>query len=135
MTKLFCDLTARIEGQAITGLYRALWKVLPVIELMVSEYKRFAAHYIVLVFNNKYDEAEREKSDMKTSYILLFINNTLVKLIKYQELLSHSPAYAPAVTINLSFYWEWMKKKSPHLLKSFQVEVLRLWKKDYTSNV
>lgn len=52
LTKLFRDFTARMEGRVTTGLYGALWEVLPVIELMVSEYKRFAAHYIVLVLNN-----------------------------------------------------------------------------------
>lgn len=72
-----------MESQATIGLYRVLWEVLLAIELMVSEYKRFAAYYTALVLNNQYDEAEREESDMETSYILLYINNALAKLMKY----------------------------------------------------
>lgn len=135
LTKPLRDFTARMEGRATTGLYGALWEVLPAIELMVSEYKRFAAHYTALVLNNQYGEAEGEESDMETSYILLCINNALAKLMKYQELLPHSPAYAAAVAMNPTLRWEWMKNKTPHLLESSQAAVLRLWEKDYSSKV
>ena len=71
------------------------------IELIVLEYKRFITHYIALVLNNQYGKAGKKKSDLKTSYILLYINNALTKLIKYQELLSHFPVYATAIAMNL----------------------------------
>lgn len=80
--------------------------MLPAIELMVSEYKRFATHYTALVLNNQYGEAKGEESDIETSYILLCINNALAKLMKYQELLPHSLAYATAVAMNPTFCWE-----------------------------
>lgn len=80
--------------------------MLPAIELMVSEYKRFATHYTALVLNNQYNEAEGEESDIETSYTLLYINNVLAKLMKYQELLPHSLVYAVAVVMNPTFCWE-----------------------------
>lgn len=41
---------------------------------------------------------------MKINYILLFINNDLAKLIKYQDILYYSPTYADIIAINLIFY-------------------------------
>lgn len=72
---------------------------------------------------------------METNYILLCTNNALAKLIKYQELLRHSPAFAAAVAMNPTLRWQWMKSKAPHLLESSQAAVLRLWERDYNSKV
>ena len=102
---------------------------------MVSEYKRFATQYSALALHNQYSEVEGEASDMESNYILLCINNALAKLMKYQELLPHSPAYAAAVVMNPTLCWQWMKSKAPHLLESSQTAVLRLWEKDYNSKV
>lgn len=131
MTKPFRDFTARMEGRAITRLYGALWEVLSAIELMVSEYKRFAAQYSALALHNQYSEVNREDFHMESNYILLCINNALAKLMKYQELLPHSPAYAAAVAMNPTLCWQWMKSKAPHLLENSQAAILRLWEKDY----
>lgn len=76
------------------------------IELIVSEYKRFAACYIALVLNNQYGEAEEKKSNIESSYILLGLNNAPAKLMKYQEILLYSPTYADTVAINPTFCWE-----------------------------
>lgn len=38
--------------------------------------------------------------DIKYSHILLYINNALYKLIKYQKLLLQSSAYTSAITIS-----------------------------------
>lgn len=107
LTKLFGDFIARMKDCTINGLYRALWKVFLAIKLMVMEYyKRFAAQYTALVIYNQYDEVKKRYSHKKTNFILVCINNTLTKLIKYQEFLSQSLAYNAAVTMNLIFYWQ-----------------------------
>lgn len=132
LTKLFRDFIARMEGRATTGSYGALWEVLPAIELMVTEYRRFAAQYTALAIHNQYGEVEEGDSDKETNFILVCINNALAKLMKYQELLSQSPAYATAVAMNPTLRWQWMKSKAPHLLEDFQAAVLRLWERDYS---
>lgn len=105
LTKPFRDFTARMEGHALTGSYGALWKVLPAIELLVTEYKKYDSHYTALVLNNRVLEAKREEPDMEYSYILLCVKNALNKLMKYQELLPQLPVYAAAITINPTFHW------------------------------
>lgn len=105
LTRPFRDFNARMKGHATTSLYGALWKVLPAIELLVSEYKRFAKQYTALALSNEGSEVEGENSDMEYSHILLCINNALHKLIKYQGLLPHSPAYAAAIAMNLTLRW------------------------------
>ncbi len=132
LTKPFHDFTACIEGRAITGTYGALWEVLPAIYKIVEEYERHATHYMALALSNQYME---DASNIEVNYILIFINNTLGKLYKYQELLPQSPAYAVAITMNPTFYWRWMKKKALHLLEYSQTNVLKLWEKDYNSKV
>lgn len=96
LTKLFCQFTACMEGGATNGSYGALWEVLPAIELLVSEYKDFAARYTAFALSQ---EGEVD-FDMEYSHILLCISNALNKLIKYQELLPQSPAYAALVAMN-----------------------------------
>lgn len=107
LTKLFRDFIARIEDCTITGSYRALWKVFLAIKLMVMEYyKRFAIQYTALVIYNQYDEVKERYSDKKTNFILVCINNTLTKLIKYQKFFSQSLTYDAAIAMNLIFYWQ-----------------------------
>lgn len=96
-----------MKDYTTTGSYGALWKVFLAIKLMVIEYyKRFATQYTALVIYNQYDEVKERYSNKKTNFILVYINNTLTKLIKYQEFLSQSLAYNAAVAINLIFYWQ-----------------------------
>lgn len=135
LTKLFRDFIARMEGRATTGSYGALWEVLPAIELMVTEYRRFAAQYTALAIHNQYGAVEEGDSDKETNFILVCNNNALAKLMKYQELLSQSPAYAAAVAMNPTLRWQWMKSKAPHLLEDFQAAVLRLWERDYSLHI
>lgn len=135
LTRPFQDFTACIEGHATTGLYKALWEVLPAIELLVSEYKRFAKQYTTLALSNEGSEVEKENSDMEYSHILLCINNVLHKLIKYQGLLPHFLAYAAAVAMNPILRWHWMKSKAPHLFESLKAAVLNLLEGDYNSKV
>lgn len=135
LTKLFRNFIVWIKSLTITGLYGALWEVLLAIELMVSEYKKFATQYLALALHNQYGEIEGEDSDMESNYILLCINNAFAKLMKYQEFLSHFPAYTTAVVMNPTLCWQWMKSKVPHLLESSQTTVFRLWEKDYNSKV
>lgn len=78
LTKLFRDFTACIVGRATTGSCGAQWEVLLAIKLVVTEYKRFATQYTALAIHNYYGEVEEGNSDMKTNFILLFINNALV---------------------------------------------------------
>lgn len=61
-----------MEGHATTGSYGVPWEVLPAIELLVSEYKKYESHYSALVLNNKSSEVEgdADESDMECSYIL-----------------------------------------------------------------
>lgn len=135
LTKPFRNFTARMEGRAITASYGALWKVLPAIELLVSEYKNFAARYTALALSNQEAEAAGLDFDMEYSHLLPCINNALNKLIKYHELLPHSPAYAASVAMNPTLRWQWMKSKAPHVLESSQAVVLSLWERDYNSKV
>lgn len=95
-----------MEGHAIIGSYGALWEVLPAIELLVSEYKKYGSHYTALVLNNRVSEAEGEKPDMEFSYILLCVKNALSKLMKYQGVLPQSPVYAAAITMNPTLCWQ-----------------------------
>lgn len=117
LTKPFRDFTARMEGHATTDSCRALWEIMPAIELLVLEYKRFFEQYTALALSVEGSEVENSP-DMEYSYILLCINNALHKLIKYQKLLSQSPAYAAAVAMNPTLRWHWMKSKTPHLLEA-----------------
>lgn len=133
LTKPFRDFTARMEGRAKVGSYRALWKVLPAIHKLVEEYERHSTHYTALALSNQYTEGE--DGDMEVNYILISINNALGKLHKYQELLPQSPAYAAVIAMNPTLHWRWMKKKAPHLLGSSKADVLRLWERDYNSKV
>lgn len=100
LIEAFCHFTAWMEGHATTGSYDTLWEVLPALELLVSEYKRFAAHYSAGIVNSQHYEVEGEEPDMKYNYILLSVNNALSKLEKYQKLLPQSPAYAASITMN-----------------------------------
>ena len=68
-----------MEDGATNGSYGTLWEVLPAIELLVSEYKDFAARYTALALSQ---EGEVD-FDMEYSHILLCISNALNKLIKY----------------------------------------------------
>lgn len=129
LTKPFRDFTARMEGHATNGLYGALWEVMPAIELLVSEYKRFSEQYTALALS--VEGSEIENPDMEYSHILLCINNALHKLMKYQKLLPQSPAYAAAVAMNSTLRWHWMKSKTPHLLESLKAAMLNLWERDY----
>ncbi len=104
LIKLFRDFTTWIKGCAKTRLYGALWKVLLVIYKLVEKYKRHSAYYTTLAFSNQY--IEREDRDIAVNYILISINNALGKLHKYQELLSQSPIYLAAITINPTHYWQ-----------------------------
>lgn len=88
LTNLFQDFTIRIKSHILTGFYRVFWKVLPAIKLLVVEYKKYDLYYTTPVLNNKILEIKREEPDIKYSYILLFVKNTLSKLIKYHEFLS-----------------------------------------------
>lgn len=72
-----------MKGYALTGSYGILWKVLPAIKLLVAEYKKYNLHYIALILSNRVLEAKEKESDMEYSYILLFVKNTLSKLMKY----------------------------------------------------
>ena len=67
---------------------------------MVSEYKRFATQYLALALHNQYGEVEGEVSNMKSNYILLYINNVLTKLMKYQEFVTHFLVYIAVVIMN-----------------------------------
>lgn len=129
LTKPFRDFTARMEGHATNGLYGALWEVMPAIELLVSEHKRFSEQYTALALS--VEGSENENPDMEYSHILLCINNALHKLMKYQKLLPQSPAYAAAVAMNSTLRWHWMKSKTPHLLESLKAAMLNLWERDY----
>lgn len=82
-----------MKGHATTGSYGALWEVLPAIELLVSDYMKYASHYTALFLNNQYSDAEGRGSGMGYNYILLCVNSTLSKLMKYQDLLTQSPGY------------------------------------------
>lgn len=50
---------------------------------MMTEYKRFVAQYIILAIYNQYKTLEEASFDIKTNFILLYINNTLAELMKY----------------------------------------------------
>ena len=131
LTKPFREFIARMEGRATKGSYGALWEVLPAIELLVSEYKDFAARYTALALSQ---EGEVD-SEMEYSHILLCISNALNKLMKYQELLPQSPVYAASVAMNPTLRWQWKKSKAPHLLERSQAAVISLWEGDYNSKV
>lgn len=83
LTKPFQDFTTRMESHALTGSYGVLWEVLPAIELLVAEYKKYNLHYTTLILNNKVSKAKREEPDIEYNYILLFVKNALSKLMKY----------------------------------------------------
>lgn len=83
LTKPFRDFTARMKGRAITGSYGALWEVLPAIELMVSECKKFAAQYSALALHNLYREVEGER------FLLLQRQCQAPKLVGYVRGVGH----------------------------------------------
>lgn len=72
--------------------------------LIVLEYKKFVFHYVALVLSNQYSKTKEKELDIENNYSLLYINNTLGKLIKYQELILILPIYATFIAINLTFY-------------------------------
>lgn len=43
--------------------------------------------------------------------------------------------YATAIAINLTFYWQLIKKKTLHLLENASVAILDLWKRNYNSKI
>lgn len=94
-----------MKSHAITGICKALWKIVLAIKLLLLEYKKFISYCIAFILSNSYLEAEREKSDEKYNYISLYFNNILGKLIKYQELLLELPAYIAFIATNLTFCW------------------------------
>lgn len=53
--------------------------------------------------------------------------------MKYQKLLSQSPAYAAAFVINLTFRYHLIKSKIPHLIKNSKAIVFDFWERDYNS--
>lgn len=89
----------------------------------------------MLILSNRVLEVKKKELDMEYSYMLLFVKNTLSKLMKYQEFLPQSSVYATAIIMNPIFCWKWMKKKTSYLFKNAQVTVLDLWKYDYNSKV
>ncbi len=118
LTKPFRDFTARMEGHATNGLYGALWEVMPAIELLVSEYKRFSEQYTALALS--VEGSEIENPDMEYSHILLCINNALHKLMKYQKLLPQPPAYAAAVAMNFYSQMALDEKQNPPLARKLK---------------
>lgn len=47
--------------------------------------KKFTILYMALTIHNLYKKIEREKFDIKTNFIMLYFNNILTKLMKYQK--------------------------------------------------
>lgn len=52
LTKPFYKYTACMKDHTITDLYKALWEILPAIELLVLEYKSFAACYTIFALSS-----------------------------------------------------------------------------------
>lgn len=53
--------------------------------------------------------------------------------MKYQKLLSQSPAYAAAFAMNPTFRYHLIKSKIPYLVKNSKAIVFDLWERDYNS--
>lgn len=88
-----------MEDYATNSLYGALWEILSTIKFFVLEYKDLITCYTTFTLSQK----EKVDSDIEYSYIFSYIKNALSKLIKYQKLSSHLPAYITFVTINPTF--------------------------------
>lgn len=59
---------------------------------------------MALAIYNQYKKIKKEKSNIKTNFILLYNDNVLAILIKYQKLFSYFSIYTTATVINLIPY-------------------------------
>lgn len=80
LTKFFYKFITYIEGYTTISTYGVLKEVLPAVQLLVLEYQTFTLCYTTLALNSN---QKNEVANIKYTCILLYINNTLNKLMKY----------------------------------------------------
>ncbi len=83
--KAFLHIHYLLKGYATTNTYKALYKILLTIELIVLKYKNFTACYTAFALSSN---QKGKLVDMEYTHIQLYINNNFNKLIKYQEFLT-----------------------------------------------
>src|SRR5947209_10762903 len=84
LLKPFWKMTLRLQGQATSGKYGAIWEVLPAMELLI----------------NHLEAASKVYTHRKFKHLHTCINNTWVKLCEYYQLLNASSVYAASLVLN-----------------------------------
>jgi len=84
LLKPFWKLTLRLQGSNCTGKYRAIWEVLPAMEVLINHLEAASKIYTL----------------QKAKHLHVCINNAWIKLCDYYRLLDTSPVYAASLALN-----------------------------------
>jgi len=82
----FWLLTIKLQGNAPGGSYGSIWEILPAMEVLI----------------NHFENASKTYTLRNTKFINSCINNALLKLQQYYQLLDDSPIYAASLVLNPS---------------------------------
>ena len=123
LLKPFWKLTLRLQGQASNCKYGAIWEVLPAMEFLINHLEASSKIY----------------THRKAKHIHICINNALMKLCEYYQLLNTSPIYATSVVLNPAikerhFDRNWRGSQEAWVL-STKEDVRNFWVAEYKDKV